>query len=203
MNESFKERVCRTAIDNAPLFKSNLIDYEYCIFSEGLSTKYVIVKALDSNYLHLVGVNTNLPADVFFKKCLNKSLTVDDFDFMKRGVSSKSLKGTVRDKIKVLDKMVNILFFADLKICENFEHNKIRCAFASANNDCTLGFAESGHPKSLLRGDYLGDNSLTVDLIVRRANGDEKPFSEIIFGNISNIQKYKDMVVSVLSEDML
>ena len=71
MNESFKERVRKAAIDNASAYKSILIDYEYCIFSSGLSTRYVIVKALESNYLHLVGVNTNLSADAFFRKCLN------------------------------------------------------------------------------------------------------------------------------------
>ena len=91
MNESFKERVRQAAIENASLFKSNFVNYEYCIFSSGLLEKYVIVKALDSNYLHLVGVNTNLRPEAFFKKCLNKTLQVDDFNFLKYGVAKGML----------------------------------------------------------------------------------------------------------------
>lgn len=203
MNESFKERVCKAAIDNASLYKTALIDYEYCIFSSGLTKKYAIVKALDSNYLHLVGVNTNLSADAFFKKCLNKTLTTDDFDFLKRGVASGMLKGAVRDKIRVLDKMVSLLNSPDLKFQENFDHNKIHCAFASASSDCTLGYAASGYPKSLLRGDYLNDNPLDIDLIVRKQSGSAEPFSEIVRGNIQNTRDYFDIVSTLLSAELL
>lgn len=202
MNESFKERVCKVAIENAPLYKSTLIDYEYCIFSSGLSTKYVITKALDSNYLHLVGVNTNLSADAFFKKCLNKTLTINDFDFLKRGVASGILKGAVRDKIRVLGKMVNLLNSSDLKIQENFNHNKIHCAFASASNDCTLGYATSGYPKSLLRGNYLDDTSLDIDLIVRRQSGSSDLFSEIVRGSIDNIESYSVVASNLISAEL-
>ena len=202
MNESFKERVCKVAIENAPLYKSTLIDYEYCIFSSGLSTKYVITKALGSNYLHLVGVNSNLSADAFFKKCLNKTLTINDFDFLKRGVASGILKGAVRDKIRVLGKMVNLLNSSDLKIQENFNHNKIHCAFASASNDCTLGYATSGYPKSLLRGNYLDDTSLDIDLIVRRQSGSSDLFSEIVRGSIDNIESYSVVASNLISAEL-
>ena len=202
MNESFKERVCKVAIENAPLYKSTLIDYEYCIFSSGLSTKYVITKALGSNYLHLVGVNSNLSADAFFKKCLNKTLTINDFDFLKRGVASGILKGAVRDKIRVLGKMVNLLNSSDLKIQENFNHNKIHCAFASASNDCTLGYATSGYPKSLLRGNYLDDTSLDIDLIVRRQSGSSDLFSEIVRGSIDNIESYSVVATNLISAEL-
>lgn len=203
MNESFKERVCRAAINNAALYKSTFIDYEYCVFSSGLSTKYVTIKALESNYLHLVGVNTNLTADAFFKKCINRTLTQDDFDFLKRGVASGVLKGAVRDKIRVLDKMIGLLNSPDLKLQENFEHNKIHCAFASASNDCTLGYAASGYPKSLLRGNYLNEKSLDIDLIVRKQSGSDKPFSEMVRGSIDNTKDYSDIVSALLSAELL
>ena len=203
MNESFKERVRKAAIDNAALYKSTLVDYEYCIFSSGLSTKYVIIKALESNYLHLVGVSTNLTADAFFKKCINQTLTEEDFDFLKRGVASGVLKGAVREKIRVLDKMIGLLHSPDLQIQENFEHNKIQCAFASASNDCTLGYAVSGYPKSLLRGNYLDDKSLDVDLIVRRPNGSDAPFSEIVRGSVDNTKLYSDVTSTLLSAELL
>lgn len=202
MSESFKERVREAAIDNASLFKTNLIDYEYCIFSSGLSNKYVIAKALGSNYLHLVGVNTGLSADAFFQKCLNKTLTENDFDFLKKGVSSDSLKGAVRDKIRVLNKMVNLFYASDLKLQEHFTRNKIHCAFASASNDCTLGFAASGHPKSLLRGNYLNNNPLDIDLIVRKQSGTGRLYSEIVSGDIANVQAYAEIASTLIATEL-
>ncbi|WP_051656582.1 PBECR4 domain-containing protein [Butyrivibrio sp. AE3004] len=107
---SFKERVKNCAIENAPKFNDNFINYEYCIISKAFSDSgYYITKALDGNYLHLVGVNTSMPPDTFFKKCLNRTLSENDFDFVKRGVGKNALKGTVREKIRVLPNMVEII----------------------------------------------------------------------------------------------
>lgn len=167
----FKTKVRDCAIANAPRFKDNFIENEYAVFSNILpcDKKYCIIKSNSGNYLHLVGVNTSIPAEAFFRKCLNKTLANSDFDFEKRGVGTKALKGAVRDKIKVLSNMVNLFDGKEILIQPNFKKNQIDCAIGSSDGECTLGFASSGHPKSLLKGNLLNnDKSSTVELILKK-----------------------------------
>ena len=195
---SFKTRVKDAAITNAQAFKENYIDYEYCVCSTSFEEKINIIKTLPGNYLHLVGVNTSMPADTFFKKCINGTLQESDFDFNKRGVASNSLKGAVRDKIRVLPNMVKLINDSEIRVQGNFDRNQISCAFASGDNACTLGFAKSGHPKSLLRGDYLDcEASATPDLILRRKAG-ATIFDEVILEN--NPSKYKEELEELISD---
>lgn len=201
---SFKERVCQCAIESAFLFKKNFIDYEYGIFSEAFGKdNYFKIQALDGNYLHLVGVNTSMPADTFFKKCLNATLKENDFDFCKKGVTGNSIKGTVRDKIRVLSCIVK-MFEPDklLYVQKDFKKNKIECAFVSTDNICTLGFSDSGHPKTLLRGDHL-DNTKTypVDLILKREVNNEK-FNEILYCE-NKIDGYNRKVKEVATKELI
>lgn len=64
---SVQERVKNAAISNSKLFNENFIECEYCILSKAFKDKgYYIIRALGGNYLHLVGVNTAMPADSFF-----------------------------------------------------------------------------------------------------------------------------------------
>lgn len=200
MKQSFKTRVCNVAKDNAANFESKLTKYEYCICSKAFSKGFYITKTLRSNYLHLVGVNSHLSPEMFFKKCIEQTLNENDFNFSKSGVNSNELKGAVRDKIKVLPDMINIFEASDLIVQENFRKNKVFCAFASCDSNCTLGFALSGHPMSLLRGDYLDDAlSAKVDLVLRRPAGSSELFSEIINGSVERIVDYQSKLLPVIS----
>lgn len=149
--------------------------------------------------MHLVGVNTALSADAFFRKCLNGTLLESDFDFMKKGVGSNALKGAVRDKVKVLPDMVNMFDGKSIKVQPDFYKNSIVCAFATSDTACTLGFSESGHPMSLLKGYKLSaDKECEIDLILRREKGSNKSFEEIVFGDMENIGAYKDKLNDIL-----
>ncbi|MFI3213409.1 MAG: PBECR4 domain-containing protein [Eubacteriales bacterium] len=67
---SFKERVRKAAIDGAQLYKKNFVDCEYLICSKAFNEKqYYVAKADKSNYLHLIGVHTELTPEYFFEKC--------------------------------------------------------------------------------------------------------------------------------------
>lgn len=117
---SFKERVKNEAISNAKLYKTNFVDFEYLVCSEAFDDYYHIIKSDKSNYLHLIGIHTDLTAEAFFDKCYNKELEETDFDFMKPNQSEKSVKGSVRKKINVLPYMVN-LFTQKLLAEDNFK----------------------------------------------------------------------------------
>lgn len=151
---SFKERVKNEAIANANLYQSNFIDYEYLVCSEAFNNGYYVIKSDRGNYLHLIGIHTTLSAEEFFDKCNDGTLDENDFDFVKPNKSEKSVKGSVREKIKVLPNMVR-LFEYRLLAEDNFKKNKVECAFATSDNSCTLGFAVSGRPKSLLKASCI------------------------------------------------
>ena len=196
---SFKERVKNEAIANAQLYKANFIDYEYLICSEAFDKGYHIIKADKGNYLHLIGIHTQLsPAD-FFDKCYNKTLEDRDFDFIKPNKSEKSVKGSVREKITVLPFMVKI-FEQELVAEDNFKKNLVECAFATSDNKFTLGFAVSGRPKSLLKGNELQSSKRKkVDLIFRRKRSSKEKYSELIYGNKKSIMKYQDAIKEYVS----
>ncbi len=206
--KSFKERVKECAINNAAQFKKIFIENEYCIISEAFEeTGYYVVKAHAGNYLHLVGVNTSIPADIFFKKCLNGTLTENDFDFSKRGVGSNALKGAVREKIKVMPDMMDLFNGEPIDIQQSFKRNQVECAIASSDGVCTLGFSESGHPKSLLKGDYLDfTKRCTVDAIVSKSEGSEK-FDCIVMNNLVDSsyinEEIKEILTEAVSEELL
>ncbi|MBQ9364782.1 MAG: hypothetical protein IJT82_03310 [Schwartzia sp.] len=46
---------------------------------------------LNSNYLHLTGIQTNIDSVNFYKKCLNRKLTADDIAFKEDGTTWRKL----------------------------------------------------------------------------------------------------------------
>lgn len=60
---SFKERVRLTAIKESKSFKSIFVDKEFLICSHSFKKRdYYILSAEKDNYLHLVGIGTQLSA---------------------------------------------------------------------------------------------------------------------------------------------
>lgn len=200
---SFKERVKNEAIANASLYQSNFIDYEYLVCSEAFNSGYYIIKSDKGNYLHLIGIHTTLSTEDFFNKCYDGTLDEADFDFVKPNQSEKSVKGSVREKITVLSDMVR-LFGQRLLAEDNFKKNKVECAFATSDNSCTLGFAVSGRPKSLLKGNKLELSKVKpVDLIFRKRRSSAGTYDELIFGNKADVAKYKDKIADYISKDFM
>lgn len=176
--KSFKEKVLEVIFIGAQKYKQFFLDYEYQISSAGFSeNKFYVISATKSNFLHLTGVNTNLTATQFFDKALNKTLSVDDFDFCKKGQTEKDVKGCVRSKMKILPDIEKILSDTTL-VEEKFVKNKVSCTFAASENSFTLGFISvpKCRPKTLLKGNKL-KNPCKIDSIKRRKIG-EKEFVE-------------------------
>ena len=201
--ESFKERVCLEIIKEAKDYNKIYVNYEYLICSEAfIKRQYYIVDAQKDNFQHLTGVHSQISPQIFFDKCCQGILVKEDFDFVKKGQDEKSVKGTVRRKIKVLPDMMK-LFRKGLLAQENFKKNKVFCSFAAADESCTLGFSESekARPKSLIKGNEL-DNPKLVELILRKKSG-TKFFDEIIVGDKEILYKYKNQIKNMLDKCLL
>ena len=180
------------------------VNYEYLLCSKAFEhSDYYIVSAHADNYLHLTGLHTSLSAEEFFNRCLNGTLEEIDFDFAKEGQSEKEVKGSVRRKINSLSSMMN-MFNGSSMIEEDFAKNRIKCSFATANSDVTLGFIVAGKakPMTLLKGDELDPSKARrLELVLRRKKGEDK-FSEIIVGTEEILNKYREYLGELLSEEI-
>ena len=196
----FKERVRKTVIECSKKYKENFVDYEYLICSEGFSNGYYIVKANEDNYQHLTGVNSLISPQEFFVKSYNGTLSENDFDFVKIGQTEKSVKGSVREKIKVLHSTMDLFMYKDIFVEESFHKNKVFCSFATAIPAFTLGFFNGKYavPKSLLKNNQLRSNDYKVELIIRKHRL-EKEFHEIVLGTDVEIKKYYDKIKNLIS----
>lgn len=203
VTQSFKERVVQVAIAQAKVYEQVFLKYEYLICSETFSENpYYIISAHADNFRHLVGVNTSFSAEEFFNKCLDGTLTENDFDFVKRGQSEKEVKGAVRDKIIALPEFLSMIG-KPLVAQESFVKNRVHCSFATTDRSATIGFIaeDKSKPMTLLRGDRLDPTkSAAVDLIFRKPYGSVE-FNEIVYGNEDMIKKYIDAIRPLLAEE--
>lgn len=132
---TFKEVVKEKLIIASKEYKK-LMQYDYHIQSNSfLYQSEYILRFYEDNFLHLTGIKTNLKAKVFYKKCLNKYLSDEDFDCD----SNKDLKNKVKEKLKNLSR-IGDFFCRKLVVQENFAKNRIQCKIASSDGLCTLGF---------------------------------------------------------------
>jgi hypothetical protein len=192
--ETFKKRVAETAIRCASIYQEKFVEYDYLVCSEAFGdSRCQEIKAETNNFLHLIGVNTELSAEDFYQKCIDKTLTEDDFDFDKKGQSEKSVKGSVRQKIKALPQMLS-MFEKELLAEKDFKKNKISCLFATADSDFTIGFVDTGRPKSLMRNNQLNkDKCKPVELVMRKKKG-EQFYNDKIVGDDTILDKYGENV---------
>ena len=203
--ESFKERVKESVIQNAYSYKKYFVDYEYLLCSTAfVKNEYYIVSAYEDNYLHLTGLHTNLSASVFFEKCYKRTLEESDFDFCKSGQNEKEVKGSVRRKINSLPSIMDI-FSVGTTVEEDFEKNRIRCALAAGNVSATLGFVVVGKakPMTLLKGNELNTaKAKKLDLVLRRKSGDSR-FNEMLIGDVTRLAEHKEALSDLLSDELV
>lgn len=170
---TFKQNVLSAICNGAQVYKEFFLEYEYQVFSKSLKkNEFYIISATKSNFLHLTGVNTPLSAEQFFDKALNKTLTENDFNFIKKGQTEKMVKGSVRRIVRFLSKL-NKIFNPSTLVEESFTKNQVSCTFAVSENSFTLGFITSPkcRPNTLLKGNEL-KNPQRIDSIKRRKKGE-------------------------------
>lgn len=109
-NNSFKERVRQVAIKQSKIYNNLFVNQQYLICSYDFKENdFYILSGEQTNYLHLVGVNTSLTPKEFFNKCFNGTLEESDFDFSKKNTNPSVIKGSVRRKIQSLELLNNFL----------------------------------------------------------------------------------------------
>lgn len=201
---SFKERVKNIAIQEAINYKRNFVDCEYLICSDAFTLKsHYIIDAKPDNFQHLIGVNSLISPQLFYNKCCDGTLEESDFNFIKRGQSEVSVKGSVRRKIVVLPKMVNI-FQNTVMVEESFVKNQIFCTFAASDGVCTLGFIDSSksRPMSLVKGNELNlSKAKTINILLSRGAGEEK-FTKVIVGDFETLTKHYEILKEHIDESI-
>ena len=76
-----------------------------------------------------------MTAGEFFEKCLNGSISINDYICD----STDDLKGKVKEKLRNLSTIGNF-FEKELVFQEMFEKNRVKCKLATSDGKCTLGF---------------------------------------------------------------
>lgn len=201
--KSFKERVCQTVIECSKKYATNFVKYDYLVCSIAFTNKYYIISAQEDNYQHLTGVHSLISAQDFFNKCHQGTLTESDFDFVKKGQSEKSVKGSVREKIAVLKDTMDLFANKDIFAEESFSKNRVFCSFATAIPSFTLGFTNNVYatPKSLLKNNKLGNSIHKVDLVIRKLRSADK-YSEIVLINKDKVNFYYDDIKDLISSEI-
>lgn len=158
------------------------------MISNAFTEKYVKIHADKDNYMHLLGVNSNLSASDFYNKCIKGTLTTNDFDFKKKNQSEKSTKGYVREKIVALPYFCNMFSAFDIECQQNFSKGKVSCSFASASNKYTIGFVATGRPMTLMKNNQLDKNKSKPVIAVLRKEKGSNTFNDIIYGDIAGYE---------------
>jgi len=165
------------------------LDYEYLLYSPNFTDNpYYIVSSVEGNFGHLTGVHSIIPANDFFIKCYNNTVSEKDFDLMMRYINRKDMKGTIVDKMKAFE-VLPTFFSSRLQAKETFSKGKIHCHIATTDNQITVGFVNNKYasPKTLLKGNELFlSRTVDVSLILRRSHGASK-FDTIIQGDVESI----------------
>lgn len=191
---SFKERVKNVAIECAITYRDNLCKNDYIIISEAFSKKFCLIKAEADNYMHLLGISSSLSPIDFFNKCIDKTLTEDDFVFAKKGQSEKSVKGSVREKIAVLPDFCDMFLSEGIMCQERFKKGRVSCSFASASNRYTIGFVDTGRPMTLMKNNQLDKGQSKPVIAVLKKNRIDKTFTEVVMGDIT---AYEELINAI------
>lgn len=201
---SFKERVCNTAIQYSKDYFSQYVSRDYLVFSDAFQSQpYYIISAEKSNYLHLVGVSTNLSATEFFDRCFNGTLTESDFEISSHGQDVKASKGSIRRKINALPAISGLIDTSNL-IEESFQKNAVSCTIASSDGACTLGFiaVPKARPKTLLSGDELDHSKAKPIKVILSKDRTADQFANIQSGNLEDLVPQYESIKSLLSEEL-
>ncbi len=163
--KTFKENVLNSLCECAVKY-NKLSSFSYQIKSD----KFVYREAYTirfhkGNFLHLTGVKTALSPNDFYEKCISKTLEFNDFDCD----STKSLKGTVRQKIKNLI-TIDSFFENSVAVQEKFERGRVSCLIASSNGKCTIGFigGKNLNPMTLLNKNQINPKMQITDFEISK-----------------------------------
>lgn len=201
---NFKTRVLNTVIKCSRDYFTHYVSVDYLIISDAFHLRpYYIISAEKSNFLHLVGVSTNLSPTDFYERCYDGTLIENDFDISTHGQDAKASKGSIRRKINALPHLSGLINESSL-IEEGFRKNAISCSIASSDGSCTLGFiaVPNARPKTLLSGDELNHSKAAPIKVILVKPRKSDSFVSIKSGTLEDLVPYYDTIGSLLSDEL-
>ena len=114
-----------------------------------------ILKFFKTNFLHLTGLKTSLPTEVFFLKCYAGTIVESDYS-----LGPNNDRKTVKRKLKNLIS-IGDFFKNEIMVQETFIKNQIVCKIATSDGKCTLGFVDAKYylrPKTILANNHLDES---------------------------------------------
>ncbi len=197
-----RAKLIPTLISGARIYYKYFVYYEYILLSNiFVEQTCYIIRSLNTNFLHLTGLKTNLSAQLFFKKCINGTISASDFQFKKGNSYNTCLL-----KLAVILDINNLFTNPHTLVQESFNKGLVSCSFAAENNVLTLGFIKDGeysYPMTLQKGCFL-DPELAgrITLLLRRPRK-QKKFDDLVIGDITTLSKYYSSFKHLLSDRLL
>ena len=177
-----KQEALKIVFDCAKQYKENLEGKNLLFLSLYNKTKlnFIEVKFKKSNYLHLTGVVVNvtkISASYFYKKCLQKRLSVNEFEF--------KLDGTTPLKLSVLEKLMDI--YKNSKMIGDFNGTKpvLYSDKLTGNTVACMGFRKDDQfyiPVTVLKEDtrdLINNQERVVAIFAKEIN--EKLYSKLMY----------------------
>lgn len=147
-----KKQAIKILIDGAHLYKYNLVNKNMLIvFDNNNSYTYIETLFLPRHFLHLTGIKTkgeNRNASAFYKKCINKKLSLSEFDF--------KADGTTELKLGILLQLMRISNFSRMIGDYNNSKANLMTEKIVGTISLCLGFVKDGSyyvPNTALRQD--------------------------------------------------
>ena len=201
---SFKTRVRDTLVSCAKMYYSYYVCRDYLVISDAFSQRpYYIISAEKDNFLHLTGVSTSLSGRAFFDRCLDGSLSEDDFELSTYGQDERASKGTIRRKMNSLPYISGLLSGGSL-VEEGFQKNTVYCSLASSDGSCTMGFVAVpvGRPKTLLKGNELNPaKSEKLKIVLSKARTESR-YSTVEVGNDEALLQNYSILEPIVDEGL-
>ena len=162
---SFKQKVLDSILVGAESYQT-LLNLDFIVRSLHFAERHeYLLRFNEDNFLHLTGVLTRLSAKEFYRKAINKTLSLNDFDCE----STIQLKGTVRCKARNIRDIGTLLDRA-FAVTEKLSSGRVYCLFAASDGSCTLGFVGGRvlNPNTLLNKSKIDPNSSVTDFIIEK-----------------------------------
>lgn len=136
-----KKQAIKILINSAYKYKCNFVHKNMLIVFNNNNNSYTYIETLflPRHFLHLTGIKTkeeNRNASAFYKKCINKKLSLSEFDF--------KTDGTTELKLTILLQMMNISNFSRMIGDYNNSKANLMTEKIAGTTSLCMGFVKDG-----------------------------------------------------------
>lgn len=144
-----KQEAVKIITSAAKQYQQSFVRRNYLyIYDTKKSLEYIETVFNKSNFLHLTGVNTSLAPSQFFDRCINRKLSLNDFDFKD--------DGTTQLKLVALPKLLQVNKSYKMLGIYNGSKPKLFTDKLAGGQYCCMGFVSNGKyyvPNTVLQED--------------------------------------------------